>query len=119
MDEPRVGGLLRITVAYSPGPRQVVELALQLPDGATVADALRAAARADGAVANLQAGAEDLGIWGRRAGPAQILRDRDRVEVYRPLLVNPKVARRERFQGQGARATGLFARRRPGGKAGY
>jgi hypothetical protein len=36
----------------------------------------------------------------------QVLRDRDRVEVYRPLLVDPKVARRERFRRQGARAPG-------------
>jgi hypothetical protein len=33
--------------------------------------------------------------------------------------VDPKVARRERFKKQGARGTGLFAKRRKGGKAGY
>jgi putative ubiquitin-RnfH superfamily antitoxin RatB of RatAB toxin-antitoxin module len=60
-----------------------------------------------------------VGVWGRRATPGQLLREGDRVEVCRPLLVDPKVARRERFQRQGARATGLFARRRPGGKQGY
>jgi hypothetical protein len=41
------------------------------------------------------------------------------VELYRPLLVDPKVARRERFRRQGARNTGLFAQRRPGAKPGY
>jgi putative ubiquitin-RnfH superfamily antitoxin RatB of RatAB toxin-antitoxin module len=41
------------------------------------------------------------------------------VEVYRELLVDPKVARRERFRKQGSRAAGLFARRKPGAKAGY
>jgi uncharacterized protein len=39
--------------------------------------------------------------------------------VYRPLLVDPKVARRERFRTQGARAAGLFAKKRPGAKPGY
>ncbi len=43
----------------------------------------------------------------------------DRLEIYRPLTVDPKVARRERFSRQGARTTGLFARRRAGGKSGY
>ena len=43
----------------------------------------------------------------------------DRVEVYRALKVDPKVARRERFAKQGARTTGLFASKRPGAKAGY
>ena len=49
----------------------------------------------------------------------RVLREGDRVEVVRGLRVDPKVARRERFKGQGARSTGLFARRRPGSKAGY
>jgi putative ubiquitin-RnfH superfamily antitoxin RatB of RatAB toxin-antitoxin module len=33
--------------------------------------------------------------------------------VYRPLQVDPKVARRERFRQQGTRAAGLFARKQP------
>jgi len=47
------------------------------------------------------------------------LRAGDRLEIYRPLRVDPKVARRERFAKQGARTTGLFARQRPGAKTGY
>jgi sulfur carrier protein len=47
------------------------------------------------------------------------LQDGDRLEIYRPLKVDPKVARRERFARQGAKTTGLFAKRRPGAKAGY
>jgi putative ubiquitin-RnfH superfamily antitoxin RatB of RatAB toxin-antitoxin module len=41
------------------------------------------------------------------------------VEIYRPLRVDPKVARRERFVKQGARTAGLFVKKRPGAKAGY
>ncbi|MDF1485385.1 RnfH family protein [Ramlibacter sp. H39-3-26] len=108
--------MLRVTVAYAPRARQVVEIALELPRGATVADALRAALRTEPALADAP---PDVGVWGRKAQPRQALRDHDRVEIYRPLLVDPKVARRERFRKQGARATGLFARRRPGGKPGY
>lgn len=103
---------LRVLVLHSPGPRQVVECALQVDAGATVADALRLAGIAPGD------GCE-VGIWGRRAPLTQVLRDDDRVEVARPLRVDPKVARRERFRQQGSRATGLFAGRRPGSKAGY
>jgi len=43
----------------------------------------------------------------------------DRLEVYRPLTVDPKVARRARFVRQGAKTAGLFANKRPGAKAGY
>jgi putative ubiquitin-RnfH superfamily antitoxin RatB of RatAB toxin-antitoxin module len=48
-----------------------------------------------------------------------LLKEGDRVEWLRGLRVDPKVARRERFQKQGSRAAGLFASRRPGAKQGY
>jgi putative ubiquitin-RnfH superfamily antitoxin RatB of RatAB toxin-antitoxin module len=60
-----------------------------------------------------------VGIWGRLTELRQPLRDQDRVEIYRPLRVDPKVARRERFVSQGARTAGLFAKKRAGAKAGY
>lgn len=102
----------RIHVVHSPGPRQVVEQEFLVPDGATLADALRAAG------VDVPPGAE-VGIWGRRAPITQVLREDDRVEVARALRVDPKVARRERFRKQGSRAAGLFAGRRPGAKQGY
>lgn len=60
-----------------------------------------------------------LGVWGRKVSGNHMLRQGDRVELYRPLLVDPKVARRERFAKQGAKSAGLFAKRRVGAKAGY
>ena len=109
---------LRVTVAWSPAPRDVREWAVVLPAGATVQQAVQASGIPDALAASELAQAT-VGVWGRRAGWEQPLRDGDRVEVYRPLLVDPKVARRERFRKQGARAAGLFARRRPGAKPGY
>jgi putative ubiquitin-RnfH superfamily antitoxin RatB of RatAB toxin-antitoxin module len=50
---------------------------------------------------------------------SQALKEDDRIEWLRGLRVDPKVARRERFEKQGSRAAGLFARRKPGAKAGY
>lgn len=103
---------LRVTVLFSPAPREVREWALVLPAGSCVADAVAASGlRAEFPALDLDA--LGAGVWGRKAGPKQPLRDRDRVEVYRPLVVDPKVARRERFRRQGARAAGLFARKRP------
>ena len=106
----------RVIVTYSPAPRQVLEWPVLLPEGATVADAVRASGwREAGAGGEPEA----LGIWGRRCTPQQPVRDGDRVEIYRPLQADPKVARRERFRRQGTRAAGLFAGRRPGAKPGY
>jgi putative ubiquitin-RnfH superfamily antitoxin RatB of RatAB toxin-antitoxin module len=110
--------LLRLTVVHSPAPRQVRQWSLQLPQGATVLQALRASGIAAEFPA-LELSAATVGVWGRKARPDDLLRDGDRIEVYRPLRVDPKVARRERFRSQGARATGLFATKRPGAKPGY
>jgi putative ubiquitin-RnfH superfamily antitoxin RatB of RatAB toxin-antitoxin module len=107
--------LIRVTVAVSAGPRMVGESVLEIAEDSTVQQALLASGRY--APADLQLNA--IGIWGRAAGLDQRLRDLDRVEVYRPLIVDPKVARRERFQNQGARSAGLFAKKRAGAKAGY
>jgi len=106
----------RVTVAWSPAPREVLEWNLDLPAGATVRDAVLASGWRDLAG---EAAVPDAGVWGRPCGPREPLREGDRVEIYRPLKVDPKVARRERFRKQGARAAGLFANRRPGGKPGY
>jgi putative ubiquitin-RnfH superfamily antitoxin RatB of RatAB toxin-antitoxin module len=93
---------LRIEVVHSPAPRVVESRTLELPDGATVAQALQAcglwpipegADRPDGI---------PVGVWGRRRPPGHRLRDGDRVELYRPLQVDPKEARRRRVQGQRA-----------------
>jgi putative ubiquitin-RnfH superfamily antitoxin RatB of RatAB toxin-antitoxin module len=109
---------ITITVVYAPAARQVHEVTLSLPAGSTV----RAAIDASGLLArfadiDLSAGA--VGVWGRKTPPDYILRERDRVEIWRPLRADPKLARRERFGKQGARAAGLFAQRRAGGKPGY
>lgn len=106
---------ITVVLAYSPAARQVVEKELVLPFKSTVQDAL--------SLANLSAFTADenytLGIWGKKTTLNHELKDQDRLELYRPLKVDPKVARRERFQSQGARTTGLFAKTRAGGKAGY
>ncbi|MCD6078097.1 MAG: hypothetical protein K0R89_2035 [Ramlibacter sp.] len=108
----------RVTVCWSPAPREVLEWIVQLPEGGTVRDAVLASGWPQ-AASGTSVDEADLGVWGRRCTPDQVLRDGDRVEVYRGLLVDPKVARRERFRKQGARTAGLFAKRRPGAKPGY
>jgi putative ubiquitin-RnfH superfamily antitoxin RatB of RatAB toxin-antitoxin module len=110
---------LRVLVCASFAPRTVDEEWLELPLGATVADALRVSALAARWRAELPDERPTLGIWSAKATPKSALTDQDRIELCRPLRVDPKVARRERFQKQGAKAAGLFARKRAGAKAGY
>jgi hypothetical protein len=109
---------MQVTLVYSPAPRETFEQVLTLPDGATVRDAVLASTLPMQFPA-LDWAALPAGVWGRAVEWQQELEEGDRVELCRPLTVDPKVARRERFRRQGARATGLFARRREGGKPGY
>ena len=105
-------------LVYSPAPRQVREWALVLPAGSTVVQALDSSGLLT-ACPELASSRLDVGVWGRPATLGQALCDQDRVEIYRPLRVDPKVARRERFNSQGVKKSGLFARKRVGAKAGY
>lgn len=111
--------VLNVVVVLCTAPRQTQQWQVQLPLGAIVADALSASGLKTEQAADFVDGQGRIGIWGRTTGLDTLLQDRDRVEIYRPLKVDPKVARRERFAKQGARATGLFANKRPGAKAGY
>ena len=97
---------LRVSVAYSPQAGVVDEVALCLPAGSTVADAVQASgmqARHPGH----ELSSLPVGLWGTFCERDDVLRDRDRVELYRPLRVDPKEARRQRQQVQrGARRAG-------------
>lgn len=109
---------IHVVVMYSPGPRITQEWQLSLPSGATVQQALGASGLAS-EFPDLDLHSVTVGVWGCKASLGQALRDMDRVEVYRDLKVDPKIARRERFRQQGARAAGLFAQKRKGAKPGY
>ena len=46
-------------------------------------------------------GSLEIGIFGRRAAPATVLREYDRIEIYRPLVTDPKQTRRARARRRG------------------
>lgn len=110
--------MIRITLVHSPAPREVHELSMHLPSGSTLLQALESSGWLK-RFPHLSSPGMTAGIWGRKTSKDTVLRDGDRVEMYRGLRVDPKVARRERFVGQGARTAGLFAQRRPNSKSGY
>jgi putative ubiquitin-RnfH superfamily antitoxin RatB of RatAB toxin-antitoxin module len=76
-------------------PEQVFRRTLDLPEGATVADAVAAAGFDDASLPH-QPVEQNVGIFGRRVTVGQVLRDGDRVELYRPLRIDPMEARRRR-----------------------
>lgn len=110
--------MIQISVVYAPKARLVHEVNLTLAEGSTVSQALQASGLW-ALLSKKETVHASVGIWGRKAAPAQVLRDHDRIEIYRELTVDPKVARRERFVKQGSKGAGLFANKRPGAAAGY
>lgn len=100
--------LITVEVAYAAAPHRIDRVALRLPVGSTALQALRASGLDDRlGVAALDA--LTLGLWGRSIAPDAVLRDRDRLELLRPLGVDPKEARRQRY-----RRDGLKKPRKPG-----
>ena len=118
VSEPATPVQIAVTVVFSAAPRAVQELVLHVPFGCVVEQACALAAPQLG-ISPQQYQALDHGVWGKRVPAEHILCNGDRLELYRTLTVDPKVARRERFVRQGAKSAGLFATRRAGGKAGY
>ena len=104
---------LCVSVVYSPAPRQMREVKLSLAPGSTVLQAVQASGLLDPLA--LQEPLPALfGVWGRKVPLQQTLLQDDRVEIYRELKVDPKVARRTRFAKQGVRSAGLFVKKRAG-----
>lgn len=93
---------IAVEVVYAAAPHQVVCRALRLPAGATVAVALRASGLVDELRAE-QLAPLKAGIWGRVVAGSTVLRDGDRVELTRPLTVDPKEARRLRYRRDGVK----------------
>ena len=81
---------------YCPRPGECERVTLQLRLGATLADALRASGLLErhGMTADILR----VGIWSKVQPPDAVLRDHDRVEIYRPLTVDPTEARRLRYK---------------------
>lgn len=85
---------LTIELVHSPVAGQVERLEFAVAAGTSLAQAL------------VQSGvvydpALKIGIWGRVMPLDTLLRDRDRIEIYRPLTVDPKEARRLRYRSPG------------------
>lgn len=85
--------MIRVTVIRA-WPRRFESVVLMLPDAATVGYALIASRLAR----ESDAGMVDCAVFGVRVGHGDVLRDGDRLELLRPLQIDPKDARRRRAQ---------------------
>lgn len=88
--------MLRVEVAYARPDKQEI-ISVQVPDGATAVDA----ARLSGITTifpEIDVDSINMGIFGKviKKPSDHELRDGDRVELYRPLQIDPKQARLNR-----------------------
>jgi uncharacterized protein len=85
---------IQVEIVYAEPNRQL-KLAVDLPENTTVEDALRQSGilteLPEQILQNLQ-----VGIFGKLCGLDYHLQNADRIEIYRPLLLDPKDARRQR-----------------------
>ncbi len=92
---------LRIEVVYAFRDRQEV-VPVELEEGATAIDALNASSLTV-RHREIDPEAPAMGIFGRRVLPSAPLKDGDRLELYRPLRLDPKEARRARASAERSR----------------
>ena len=95
---------LRVEVVYCPNPGAARQAFLHLPSGNTVDDAVQRSGLLQ-ECPELLVSSLAVGVWGKRCTLGTTLRDRDRVEIYRPLQVDPKEARRLRYKSHRTKDT--------------
>ncbi len=85
---------IQIQVVYALHDKQEL-ISLQLPSGSTVAQAVEASGLL-GKYPEIDMAKNKFGVFAKLAKADTALRDRDRVEIYRPLIADPKAVRQQR-----------------------
>lgn len=86
--------ILNVEVCYAMANNQEL-VKVSLPEGATMQQALDAS----GLLAKypeIDLKKNKFGIWNKLSKVDSVLRDKDRVEIYRPLIADPKEVRKQR-----------------------
>lgn len=80
-------------------PDKQVLRALEVPPGTTAMEAIERSGIRD-EFPDIEIRADAIGVFSRKVGPDHVLQPGDRVEIYRPLLADPKEMRRQRAKEQ-------------------
>ncbi|KQQ36016.1 hypothetical protein ASF61_07335 [Duganella sp. Leaf126] len=94
MTAASAAGSFAVQVCYASDAVQFLQ-SVQVPAGATIAHSLALSGVA-AAIPGLDVATLQTGIYGKKKTPDTLLRPHDRVELYRPLIADPKNARRRR-----------------------
>ena len=88
--------MINIEVVYALPDEQIL-LRQSVPTGTTVAEAVLASGMLD-KHPEIDLAANKLGIFGKLTKADAVVREKDRIEIYRPLIADPKEVRRKRAE---------------------
>lgn len=90
-----MSGLIQVEVVYAMHDMQRVVM-VRLDEGATLQQAVAKSGLLEAFPDIDLGGRNKVGVWNKLSKPDTVLRDKDRVEIYRPLIADPKEVRRQR-----------------------
>jgi putative ubiquitin-RnfH superfamily antitoxin RatB of RatAB toxin-antitoxin module len=90
--------VFRVEVVLATPDRQEL-VVLEVSAGTTVAEAIGISGL-PGRFEGFELDLSKIGIFGQKVSSEQVLRSGDRVEIYRPLIADPKEVRRQRALAQ-------------------
>jgi len=92
-----------IEVAYAL-PEEQVLMTLDVEQGTTVEEAIKLSGILE-RFTDIDLTKNKIGVFGKATKADQVLRDKDRVEIYRPLIADPKESRRKRAEKKESKKT--------------
>jgi putative ubiquitin-RnfH superfamily antitoxin RatB of RatAB toxin-antitoxin module len=87
---------INVEVVYALAGEQTL-LKLQVPRGSTLSEAVRISSIQD-KYPEIDLAKNKVGVFSKLAKPDTVLREKDRVEIYRPLIADPKEVRKKRAE---------------------
>ena len=96
MNDPIVNKLIKVEVLYAL-PHEQTLLSVDVAQGTTLADAVKISGMLE-RYPDIDLASNKVGIFGKLSKHDVVLRDKDRVEIYRPLIADPKEVRKKRAE---------------------
>ncbi|WP_229422135.1 RnfH family protein [Massilia aquatica] len=89
-----VAGMIAVQVCYATPLREYLQ-ELTVEQGCTIEQAIRQSGVLE-AIPGIDLALQPVGLYGKKKPLDTVLRARDRIEIYRPLVADPKESRRKR-----------------------
>jgi uncharacterized protein len=96
MTDPMLNNMIKVEVLYAL-PHEQTLLSVEVPPGSTLGDAIKISGIL-AKHAEIDLATNKVGIFGKLSKPDTVLRERDRIEIYRPLIADPKEIRKKRAE---------------------